>query len=260
MYTRARARACSLRSSMDGVAGVTSQNISGLNAVPPISQLAEDGLISNILALCLLEEGGVMTIGGVDSSLYTGNISYTPLVYGNVTNQTGLYDFNMLDFLVDDVSIGVDPSVYNEALSCIDSGTNGVLLPPSAFTALQNTVTALCENTTLHGVCDVLPNATIFDGQCFNYTQAQLEEFPEFTMVIEGVKLTFDATRYMVNPNGPSEGMSPLCFEIYSSGTVDRFTILGDIVMQNYYSIFDLENHRLGFAPVNETACAAAAL
>jgi len=54
----------------------------GINAVPPFQELVNNHQMENIFAMCFTQEAGVLTLGGLDDSLYTGDFQWTPLVDG----------------------------------------------------------------------------------------------------------------------------------------------------------------------------------
>lgn len=95
------------------------------------------------------DNGGVLTLGGIDPALYTGAIEYTPIekYFGEYL----LYTIAMTDILVDGTSIGVSQQTYNRVPlgGCVvDSGTNTFLLPNNIFKPFQQTFQALvCDDS-----------------------------------------------------------------------------------------------------------------
>jgi cathepsin D len=64
----------------DGVMGMAFQSISAYNATPFWqSVFAEDQMDSPVFALKLAASGSELTIGGLNSTLYTGNVTFVPV-------------------------------------------------------------------------------------------------------------------------------------------------------------------------------------
>eukprot|EP01102_Stenamoeba_stenopodia_P018038 TRINITY_DN6561_c0_g1_i1.p1 TRINITY_DN6561_c0_g1~~TRINITY_DN6561_c0_g1_i1.p1 ORF type:complete len:438 (+),score=100.04 TRINITY_DN6561_c0_g1_i1:63-1376(+) len=229
---------------IDGVLGCAYQPVSGINAVPPFQELANNHQIANIFAMCFTPESGVLTLGGLDDSLYVGDFQWTPLVDG-----LNHYNFNCSDFQVEGQSLGIPANVYNEVNCAIDSGTNGFLLPTPAYQALKKELLSQCSTNNLVGLCNVPVNETVFEGNCFVMTDDQRAQYPPLQMVMLNATISFDGSNYMVD-NGNGE----VCLTISDSG-YPGLTLVGDVAMMPYYTAFDRINSRVGFA--NLTACIA---
>jgi hypothetical protein len=84
------------------------------------------------------------------------------------------------------------------------------------------------------GVCG--DSNTLFDGQCFNYTQEQLAQFPTITLHVQGetahqVDLIMSPDQYIVlQPDGS------YCYGIKDTGPFG-LSIIGDTTLQRYYSM-----------------------
>lgn len=139
-------------------------------------------------------------------------------------------------------------SISGQAI--LDSGTNVLLLEQQPFTDIQAAFVNSCASgSNLHGVCDVEANNTIFDGACFPYTPAQLAAFPPITINLENVTLSVPAVSYMnlYDPLGPNPDYYCLGLRVSSAGF-----LIGDVVMSQYYVIFDNENLTIGWATASE--------
>ncbi|ORY75028.1 aspartic peptidase domain-containing protein, partial [Leucosporidium creatinivorum] len=117
---------------ISGVLGAAWQSIANAGAKPLLQSLAEDGkLDENVFGLALtredsIEAGGVMTIGGLDNTLYTGPINWIPLV------DNGSYWLIPLQGLYLN---GVDLAITASAVA-IDSGTTLIGAPSSAVASI----------------------------------------------------------------------------------------------------------------------------
>jgi hypothetical protein len=97
-----------------------------------VPKLKAAGFIEHsIFALCFMNGGDGMTLGGVDTLQHTNSIAYTPL-----GRPTGWFTVTLLDITVGR-SIGEPSSKYNSGKGIIvDSGTTDTYLPRSVQGAL----------------------------------------------------------------------------------------------------------------------------
>ncbi|KAL6043721.1 aspartic proteinase precursor [Balamuthia mandrillaris] len=94
---------------IDGVIGFSFPGASSWGGVAPYEQFVQAGLIDNVVSMCLnANEGGVITLGGADPSLYHGSIQWTPLI----NTDFPAYTINMTDIQLNGVSIGLPPIYY----------------------------------------------------------------------------------------------------------------------------------------------------
>eukprot|EP01006_Ploeotia_vitrea_P019801 TRINITY_DN52045_c0_g1_i1.p1 TRINITY_DN52045_c0_g1~~TRINITY_DN52045_c0_g1_i1.p1 ORF type:complete len:421 (+),score=23.23 TRINITY_DN52045_c0_g1_i1:13-1275(+) len=217
----------------------------------PIGLLHKDGkLPGSTFAICFgskLSQGGKMTLGGVDMSLAAGPFSYTPMDHFPVVGVNGL-------------SVGGHPVIGMNTFpkTGLDTGTNIFLVPTEIFAAIRETF----QNWYCH-LPHLCPTATqpktLFDkGSCFKYSKAVLEQFPKVQMLVApNTTLTMYPKDYILPKYTPpkaeqEEGM--YCLGILDSGH-KGFFITGDSFMVNYYVHYDTPNRRVGWAPVNRTAC-----
>lgn len=130
----------------------------------------------------------------------------------------------------------------------MDSGTNILLLPDEAFNGIRKTFQKQCTQYNLPHVCD--GSKTFFDGFCYSLSNAQLNQFPPIQLNINGVLLNMTATDYILQET--TKGV--YCLGIMNTGR-GGLNIIGDTVLQNYYTLFDNVQYRLGWAPVNAANC-----
>jgi hypothetical protein len=74
--------------------------------------------------------------------------------------------------------------------------------------------------------------------------------FPTVSVVLDGATLEITGEDYLVKMIDGTR-----CYGIANSGP-KNLLIIGDVIMQKYYTLFDNVNGRLGWAPVNAAACA----
>ncbi|XP_017490734.1 PREDICTED: lysosomal aspartic protease-like [Rhagoletis zephyria] len=218
-------------SAFDGILGMGYQTIAVDNVVPPFYNLYSQGLIdSPVFAFYLTSngtssQGGELTLGGVDSNHFNGQISYVP-----VTSE-GYWQFQM-----NSVSVGnAIACMYCSAIA--DTGTSLLGVPTSLYYEMQNAISAYPDGDGDYYVwcpaVDYLPTVSFNIGtSTFNLTSA------DYIIQVE-------------NDYGQTVCMS--AFE--DSGT--SFWILGDVFIGKYYTVFDMEKNQVGFAQAASNSSAA---
>jgi len=213
------------------------------------NQLADD-----VFSICLNEnDGGILTLGGVESAYSTGSFQNTSLVPIPHTNdEYELFAINMTDITLSGTFIGLPAKDYADNSlggAVVDSGTNIFLVPQKIYNAIQSTLVAqLCptgKNPLVPGVCT---SNNLFEGFCFAYTPSQLALFPPLNLNINGLVLT--GTNILVQANSTA----PYCYAIRNSG-VGNILIIGDTTLAPYYVFFDRGNKVMGWAPANKSKC-----
>jgi len=213
-------------------------------------------LTQNIFSICMnnpevYPKSGVITLGGIDPKLYSGPIQYTPDVGGGA-----FYEIDMTNIKVAGIPISVPWVSY--VTTIIDSGTNTLLLNTPTFQALKAGFLNLCSTIKIPGICTGNTSHTLFDNICFSLTDRDIMVFPPVQLVIGGsITLTIRGEDYLIpEPQTTKAKAQNYCLGILPTGD-SGFTIIGDVVMKNYYFIFDRGNSRIGFAPVNRRNCLA---
>ncbi|CAD7002402.1 unnamed protein product [Ceratitis capitata] len=205
-----------VNSNFDGILGMGYQTISIDDVVPPFYNMWTQGLISSDVFSFYLarngtsSEGGQMILGGSDSSLYEGSLTYV-----SVSTQ-GYWQFSL-----GGATIGGQTMCSNGCQAIADTGTSLIVAPYSAYSVFMSVVDP-------DG--DELVDCSLIDS------------LPDMEFVIGGTTFSVPASQYILNEYGEC---SPAVSYI---GT--DFWILGDIFLGLYYSEYDMGNNRIGFAPV----------
>ncbi|XP_011196142.2 lysosomal aspartic protease-like [Zeugodacus cucurbitae] len=205
-----------VNSGFDGLMGMAFQSISNDNVVPPFYNMWSQGLISkNLFSFYLTRagtsvNGGEMILGGSDSSLYKGQLTYVPI------SEQGYWQFG-----VDSGSIGGQPLCSGGCQAIADTGTSLIVAPYYGYITYMNIVDP--------------------DGDGY-IDCSSVSSLPDMEFVIGGTTFTIPASQYVVESEG-------LCSPAISYMGTD-FWILGDIFIGLYYTEFDMGNNRIGFAPV----------
>ncbi|KAI0696817.1 aspartic peptidase domain-containing protein [Cytidiella melzeri] len=203
----------------DGLLGMGYQSISDYNA-PPVFQtlFAQKQVSEPIFAFKLSTSDSTLTLGGVDSSKYTGSFAYAP-----VTTQ-GYWQVNL-----DSISVN-GKSAVGTVQSIIDTGTTLIIgdakhvqqlyaqiqgSKPASKSIGQGYYTFPCSST---------PNVSFtFGGKAFNIAPN------------------------LFNLGRVSKGSSLCVGGVVASSSFD-FWIVGDVFLQNVYTSYDLGQNRVGFA------------
>lgn len=227
---------------VSGVVGMAGPN----NPQSVIGQLASGGAVDAWKWSICLQQGGVsngtLTLGGVDDRLRSGPVQYTEDVGGGQ-----FYAMQLNSIGVGNSNVPV--SVVEEQV-IIDSGTNIVLLPDETYTSMKQSFLSLCSSVNLHGICDVSQDATLFDGSCYTFTQQQLNAFPNVTFTVPNINLVLQPSNYILKNYGTNFQPGQYCLGIDNTGP-GGLQIVGDTLMENYLTVFDLQNQQIGWAPVS---------
>ncbi|KIO26673.1 hypothetical protein M407DRAFT_234691, partial [Tulasnella calospora MUT 4182] len=213
---------------ISGMMGLAFEPLAKTKATPWFFNLANQGyLASNLFSFYLTRqgaEGSELCIGCIDSTKFTGQPEYFPLVPGNATQ------------VVWDISDGL---TYNNAVvtqrlvAIIDSGTSDIHIPPSQAAALYANI----------------PGAQLYtDGKQYTFPCASAATIGQIGFTFTGSSTVFNIQPSRFNL-GPIEQGSDMCLgAIFSSGSEDNIAVVGDAFMSSWYSIFDYGNMRVGFA------------
>uniref|UniRef100_A0A914DEV1 Peptidase A1 domain-containing protein n=1 Tax=Acrobeloides nanus TaxID=290746 RepID=A0A914DEV1_9BILA len=160
--------------------------------------------------------GGEMSICGIDSTKYTGEITWIPLA------KTDYWRIK-----INSVYFGTQ-LIGNQTFGIVDTGTSLIAGPPSTIDVILTLVQAKAKK----------------DGT-YKVNCTQKSTFPTLTFYINNN--TFDLTpeNYIQQFNKKEKQVCLL--GIMSSGPLNMW-ILGDVFIRPYYTVFDKANKRVGFA------------
>lgn len=205
----------------DGILGMAFPQLSVNKCTMPMTNLVNQGLIQkNQFAFYLGSQVdgsdvGELTIGGTDPAHYTGELVYVPL------KSETYWEITMDSLQVNGVSYGVG----NNAI--VDSGTSIMTGPTEDVAALAK---ALGATPFMNGEYLIPCDTSIL---------------PDFNFVLNGVTYTLQGADYII-PDGD------ICVFGIMGMDIPRPTgplwILGDMFMRKYYTLFDADNSRVGFA------------
>lgn len=197
----------------DGLLGLA---FSSINTVTPKKQTTFFDTVKSSLAAPLFAadlkagEPGSYQFGYIDSSKYTGDITYV-----DVDNSQGFWGFTAGD---------------NIGSAIADTGTSLIYLPQSNVDAYYQQV-----------------SDAQYDQNQGGYTFSCNDELPDFTVDIGGT--TFTVPGSYLN-YAPTDSTGQTCFGGLQYNTNIGLSIFGDVFLKSVYAIFDEteSSPRLGFA------------
>ncbi|NP_001076103.1 gastricsin precursor [Oryctolagus cuniculus] len=214
-----------LYAEFDGIMGLAYPSLSVGDATPALQGMVQDGTISSSVFSFYLSsqqgtDGGALVLGGVDSSLYTGDIYWAP-----VTREL-YWQIGIDEFLISSEASGW---CSQGCQAIVDTGTSLLTVPQEYMSDLLE-ATGAQENE--YGEFLVDCDST--------------ESLPTFTFVINGVEFPLSPSAYILNTDG--QCMVGVEATYLSSQDGEPLWILGDVFLRAYYSVFDMANNRVGFA------------
>ncbi|KAI5116280.1 hypothetical protein M0805_009931 [Coniferiporia weirii] len=208
----------------DGLLGMAFQSISDYNSPPVFQSLVSQGKTSaSEFGFTLLSSGSELYLGGIDSSKFSGSLTYTDVT------QAGYWQIEL-----GGASVGSKSAFSSSVDAIVDTGTT-LLIGDSAnvkkiYAAIPGSADA---------------SSTVGDG----YYTFPCSSVPDnVAMEIGGTKFTLSADT--INLGAVSSGSSDCVGGIIADDS-EGFWILGDVFLGNVYTSFDVGNERVGFASLN---------
>ena len=251
----------------DGIFGLGFKEIAVKGALPPFYHMMQQNLIPEKLFSVWLGKaqavdaegnvsskfGGELLFGGIDDSLFSGRITWSPVVrkgYWEVELEAAYLDTKKGDLDQDDADADADADADEEAegnglldvsddgrvciwkgpvgKAAIDTGTSLIALPKAEAEALQAKI-----------------GATKGFGGTYMVSCATIDSLPTFHFKIGGRDFPLTPQQYIIQNNG-------LCISGFMGIDIPPpagpIWIIGDIFLRAYYTIYDYENMRVGFA------------
>jgi len=207
----------------DGIMGFGFPEIS-VNGMTPFFQGAlAAGAIKEAKFAFYLEKsgstGGELSLGGADSTKYTGDFTYTPIT------TKGYWQFSVAA-----VTVGGN-SFASTTKAIADTGTSLLAVPTTVFTSLLTKFPAGAVKPLLHGEYTV---------DC-----SKVSTLPTISFSIGGKEFALEGSDYVLNVQGQ-------CLLGFLGLDVPPprgpLWILGDVFLRKYYTVFDYGNAQIGFA------------
>ena len=210
----------------DGILGMAFSSLS--SGFPTlIDRLKTRGSIkSAVFSIYLTREtsglGSAVTFGGFDSAKYSSGevVRYVP-----VLGKAGYWSVALTAIYVSN-----EPVTPGVNIAIIDSGTSFIHGPAAAVHSLLQSIQSA-------GLCSEIGGMLLCT--CTWYYPKRL--YPTLTFVLAGERFEVHPEMYLLEDGGQ-------CLVMISGlGAGAEFWILGDVFMREYYSIFDMDNFRIGF-------------
>jgi len=215
----------------DGILGLAFNTLSS-NHPTLIDTLKTQGIIKDAVFGVYLNDNGYsedttdlqsnMMLGGYDVEKYTHNGTLTFLkVYSNI----GFWAVSL-----EGVSYGSQALTLTSVMAIVDTGTSYLIGPQSEVSQFLQPLLAagMCSSTVSGVVCD-----------CGN--RYSLSDYSDLSITLGGYSFTVPAETYMWQ-------QGTQCVMLVGSIQDMGMWILGDVFLRNYYTVFDMDNQRVGFA------------
>ncbi|KAJ0036846.1 hypothetical protein NQD34_005523 [Periophthalmus magnuspinnatus] len=206
----------------DGILGLAFQSIASDNVMPVFKNMVSQSLVAQPLFSVYLssndQQGSEVIFGGVDSTHYTGSITWIPL------SSATYWQINM-----DSVTInGQTVACSGGCQAIIDTGTSLIVGPNTDINNINSWVGASVNQ---YGEAIV---------NCQN-----IQSMPDVTFSLNGSSFTVPASAYVsqvktLNYHDCSTG--------FGQGGTEPLWILGDVFIREYYAIFDTQTQYIGLA------------
>ncbi|RDW58364.1 acid protease-2 [Coleophoma crateriformis] len=217
-----------------GPVGLTEGTVSNANTVPTfMDNLYSQGSISTeVLGVSFSPESGSdtddsngeLTLGGTDSSKYSGSITYFPML---TTGEASYY----WGIAISGFTYG-STTLASSASGIVDTGTTLIYIPTSAYNKFLSASGGSTDESSGLAAFSTKPTANFgikFGSTTYTLTPAQYL-IPTAQYSYYGLS---SGTYYAWINDGGSSGAN---------------TIIGQKFLENYYSVFDTTNSRIGFA------------
>lgn len=206
-------------SPFDGLVGLGWKDLSIGSIDPFVVELKAQNKIENALFTFYLpshdKESGYLTIGGIEEKFYEGDLTYEKL------NHDLFWQINL--------NIRFGSATFDKANGIVDSGTS-IITAPSSF------VKEFFKNAEVIK----LPYIPFYITLCKN------NNLPTLEFESENHKYTLEPEFYLEPLKDVDE---TLCMVYILPVDINENTfILGDPFMRKYYTVFDYDNERVGFA------------
>ncbi|XP_029165100.1 lysosomal aspartic protease-like [Nylanderia fulva] len=199
----------------------------------------KQGLVSSaVLSIYLnknlsTEVGGEIILGGTDPAYYEGELTYVPFI------KKRYWKFIINEITIHQQDIHISRTFTMRAL----------------YQGIADTSTSLIYGpiTNISFINDLI-GASIINGEYrVNCSKRDSAEMPVISFVIGGKMFDLISQDYILQMLTVHGTVCISGFAPYK--TVDNW-ILGDIFIGRYYTVFDFEEHRMGFAPAKKVSIA----
>ncbi|XP_029796482.1 beta-secretase 2 [Suricata suricatta] len=184
--------------------------------------------------------GGSLVLGGIEPSLYKGDIWYTPI------KEEWYYQIEILKLEIGGQSLNLDCREYNADKAIVDSGTTLLRLPQKVFDAV---VEAVARTSLIPEFSDGFWTGSQL--ACWTNSETPWAYFPKISIYLrdenssQSFRLTILPQLYIQPMMGA--GLNYECYRFGISPSANAL-VIGATVMEGFYVVFDRARKRVGFA------------
>ncbi|XP_011892704.1 PREDICTED: beta-secretase 2 isoform X1 [Cercocebus atys] len=184
--------------------------------------------------------GGSLVLGGIEPSLYKGDIWYTPI------KEEWYYQIEILKLEIGGQSLNLDCREYNADKAIVDSGTTLLRLPQKVFDAV---VEAVARASLIPEFSDGFWTGSQL--ACWTNSETPWSYFPKISIYLRdenssrSFRITILPQLYIQPMMGA--GLNYECYRFGISPSTNAL-VIGATVMEGFYVIFDRTRKRVGFA------------
>ncbi|CAG9319917.1 unnamed protein product [Blepharisma stoltei] len=212
----------------DGILGLAFKRLSDWYDPVVLSLKKQKKIEKAVFGVYLGDENGDQKIssniilGGYDLAKYARDEYIT---WTKVYSDSGFWTVRLTS-----VSVGNDEiSIRTSVLAIVDTGTSLIIAPGGEITQINRLISLnkYCEEYEGYTVCDC--------GDKHN-----IDEYPDLILGIGEIYLSISPRTYF-------KKFGSFCKSLLVSNGNKNFWVLGDVFLRNYYTIFDMDNERIGF-------------
>jgi len=202
----------------DGILGLGYHTIS-VNAIPPpfyemINQELIDEHVFSFRLGASEKDGGELVFGGIDSSAYTGSISYVPV------RRKAYWEVEL-----EKVGFGNEELELENTGAAIDTGTSLIVLPTDIAEMLNSQIGAKKS----------------WNGQ-YTVDCSTVPDLPNLDLYFDGKAYPLKGSDYVLEVQGT-------CISSFTPMDIPGgLWIIGDVFLRRYYTVYDHNRHAVGFA------------
>ncbi|XP_017075866.2 lysosomal aspartic protease [Drosophila eugracilis] len=207
-----------------GIMGLAYEAIAVDGVTPPFDNMISQGLLDEpVISFYLKRQGtavrgGELILGGIDSSLYTGSLTYVPV------SVQAYWQFKVNTIKTNGIVL------CNGCQAIADTGTSLIVVPEAAYRKINRQIGATDNGS----------------GEAF-VRCGRISTLPNVNLNIGGKVFTLRPRDYIVKV---TENGVTYCMSGFTTVEEISFWILGDIFIGKFYTVFDKGNNRVGFARV----------
>ncbi|XP_025061656.1 gastricsin-like [Alligator sinensis] len=213
-------------SNFDGILGMAYPSLAEGSGLTVMENMLQQGQLTEpIFSFYFSRQptysyGGELILGGIDTQLFTGQITWTPVT------QEYYWQIGIDEFAIGQSATGW---CSEGCQAIVDTGTLQLAVPQQFMGDFLDAVGA-----------QEGPDSYVVD--C-----SSVQSLPTITFTIGGAQFPLPPSAYISYENGNcSVEIEPTYLP---SPNGQPLWILGDVFLKEYYSAFDMDNNKVGFAP-----------